>query len=98
AARLLASRRRRQRSLAWMHRRIPVTASKPNTSRNATVLVYNAQTVTPLTQQMKSEAAAHGIPIVAVTETIQPSNVRFQDWMYAELLQLENALNPALGQ
>jgi zinc/manganese transport system substrate-binding protein len=65
---------------------------------NATILVYNAQTVTPLTQLIKSEAASHGIPIVAVTETIQPSNVRFQDWMYAELLQLENALNPALGQ
>jgi hypothetical protein len=47
---------------------------------------------------MKSEAASHGIPIVGVTETIQPSNVRFQDWMYAELLQLENALNPALGR
>jgi hypothetical protein len=70
----------------------------PASLGNATVLVYNAQTVTPLTQQMKSEAASHGIPIVAVTETIQPSNVRFQDWMYAELLQLENALNPALGQ
>ena len=70
----------------------------PTSSGNATVLVYNAQTVTPLTQQMKSEAASHGIPIVAVTETIQPSNVRFQDWMYGELLQLENALNPALGQ
>jgi zinc/manganese transport system substrate-binding protein len=70
----------------------------PASTGNATILVYNAQTVTPLTQQMKSEAASHGIPIVAVTETIQPSNVRFQDWMYAELLQLENALNPALGQ
>jgi zinc/manganese transport system substrate-binding protein len=70
----------------------------PASLGNATVLVYNAQTVTPLTQQMKSEAASHGIPIVAVTETIQPSNVRFQAWMYAELLQLENALNPALGQ
>jgi len=70
----------------------------PTSPGNATVLIYNAQTVTPLTQQMKSEAASHGIPIVAVTETIQPSNVRFQDWMYAELLQLENALNPALGQ
>jgi zinc/manganese transport system substrate-binding protein len=70
----------------------------PASPGNATVLVYNAQTVTPLTQQMKSEAVSHSIPIVAVTETIQPSNLRFQDWMYAELLQLENALNLALGQ
>jgi hypothetical protein len=44
-------------------------------------------------------AAAKGIPIVAVTETIQPPDVSFQDWMNAELLALQNALNAkALGQ
>ena len=64
-----------------------------------TVLVYNAQTVTPLTQSMKSLAASKGIPIVPVTETIQPPDVSFQVWMNGELLQLQNALNAqALGQ
>ncbi len=63
------------------------------------VLVYNAQTVTPLTQSIKALAAQKGIPIVAVTETIQPPDVQFQMWMNAELLQLQNALNQqALGQ
>jgi zinc/manganese transport system substrate-binding protein len=63
------------------------------------VLVYNAQTVTPLTQSIKALAASKGIPIVAVTETIQPPDVSFQDWMNAELLTLQNALNAqALGQ
>jgi len=63
------------------------------------VLVYNAQTVTPLTQNIKAMAAAKGIPIVAVTETIQPPDVSFQDWMNAELISLQNALNAnALGQ
>ena len=63
------------------------------------VLVYNAQTVTPLTQNIKAVAAAKGIPIVAVTETIQPPDVSFQDWMNAELITLQNALNAqALGQ
>ena len=38
------------------------------------VLVYNAQTVTPLTQNVKSLAAQHQIPIIAVTETIHPSD------------------------
>ncbi|MGI0072840.1 MAG: metal ABC transporter solute-binding protein, Zn/Mn family [Nitrosotalea sp.] len=66
---------------------------------NVTVLVYNEQTVTPLTQSIKTLAAQRGIPIVGVTETIQPPDVSFQDWMNAELLQLQNALNAnALGQ
>ena len=66
---------------------------------NVTVLVYNEQTVTPLTQSIKALAAKEGIPIVGVTETIQPSDVSFQDWMNGELLSLQNALNAqALGQ
>jgi zinc/manganese transport system substrate-binding protein len=63
------------------------------------VLVYNEQTVTPLTQSIKALAAQKEIPIVGVTETIQPPDVAFQTWMNAELLQLQNALNQqALGQ
>lgn len=63
------------------------------------VLVYNEQTVTPLTNSMKQLAAQQDMPVVGVTETIQPPNVSFQVWMNAELLQLENALNAnALGQ
>jgi zinc/manganese transport system substrate-binding protein len=66
---------------------------------NVTVLVYNEQTVTPLTQSIKALAAKEGIPIVGVTETIQPPDTSFQDWMNAELLSLQNALNSqALGQ
>jgi len=71
-----------------------------NQIQNGTVsvLVYNAQTVTPLTQSIKAMAAAKGIPIVAVTETIQPPDVPFQVWMNAELITLQNALNAqALG-
>jgi len=69
--------------------------------QNGTVnlLVYNAQTVTPLTQNIKAMAAQKGIPIVAVTETIQPSDISFQDWMNAELISLQNGLNAkTLGQ
>ncbi len=62
------------------------------------VLVYNEQTVTPLTSSMKALAAENNIPVVGVTETIQPPDTSFQVWMNAELLQLENALNAqALG-
>jgi zinc/manganese transport system substrate-binding protein len=63
------------------------------------VLVYNQQTVTPVTQQIKSLAAQNQIPITAVTETIQPPDVNFQTWMGAELISLQNALNAqALGK
>jgi zinc/manganese transport system substrate-binding protein len=63
------------------------------------VLVYNEQTVTPLTNTIKVIAAQQNIPIVGVTETIQPPDTSFQDWMNSELLNLENALNARqLGQ
>ncbi len=63
------------------------------------VLVYNEQTVTPLTNNIKQLAAQQNIPIVGVTETVQPPDTTFQVWMNAELIDLENALNAqALGQ
>ncbi len=63
------------------------------------VLVYNEQTVTPLTQTIKAEAAQYQIPVIGVTETIQPPNYTFQAWMQGELATLTNALNAqSLGQ
>jgi zinc/manganese transport system substrate-binding protein len=68
-------------------------------SGNVSVLVYNKQTVTPITQSMETYATKHNVAVVAITETIQPSNASFQDWMNAELISLQNALNAkALGQ
>ena len=63
------------------------------------VLVYNEQTVTPITTEMRSLAAANNVSIVGVTETIQPPGVTFQAWMYGQYLELYNALNAdQLGQ
>lgn len=68
-------------------------------NKDPQVLVYNQQTVTPLTENIKKLAADNEIPVIGVTETIQPPNVSFQDWMNAELISLENALNAkTLGQ
>ena len=68
-------------------------------SGNISVLVYNQQAITPLTQNMKALAAQNNITTVGVTETIQPPDVSFQVWMNAELITLQNALNEkALGQ
>jgi zinc/manganese transport system substrate-binding protein len=68
-------------------------------SGNVSVLVYNEQTVTPLTTQMKQIAAENNVTIVGVTETIQPPDTPFQVWMNAELIGIQNALNAnTLGQ
>jgi zinc/manganese transport system substrate-binding protein len=56
-------------------------------------LVLNAQTVTQTTDSMKSLATQSKIPVVAVTETLQPVNVTFQQWMTTELTNLQNALS-----
>ncbi len=68
-------------------------------NKQITVLVYNVQTVTDVTNTIKQLAAQQNIPVVGVSETIQPADVSFQDWQTAQLLVLQNALNAsALGQ
>jgi zinc/manganese transport system substrate-binding protein len=69
-----------------------VTFQQQLESGNVSVLVYNQQTVTPLTTEMKQLAAANNVTVIGVTETIQPPNVSFQDWMYGEVNTLYNAL------
>jgi zinc/manganese transport system substrate-binding protein len=56
------------------------------------VLVYNVQTTTAVTTNIKSLAASHHIPTVGVSETLQPENLTFQDWQAKQLLALEAAL------
>jgi zinc/manganese transport system substrate-binding protein len=62
-------------------------------SGHVRVLIYNEQTVTPLTTEMRSLAASNNVSAVGVTETIQPPGVTFQAWMFGEYLDLYNALN-----
>jgi zinc/manganese transport system substrate-binding protein len=56
------------------------------------VLVYNMQTDTPLTENVKQLAVTQHIPVVGITETVTPANTSFEDWMDAEVTALENAL------
>ena len=61
--------------------------------------MYNEQTVTPLTENIRSSPADQGIPVIGVTETIQPPDATFEEWMNAEIIELQNALNAkTLGQ
>ncbi|MGZ4908854.1 MAG: metal ABC transporter solute-binding protein, Zn/Mn family [Halobacteriota archaeon] len=62
------------------------------------VLVYNDQTVTPLTESAKALASQHNISIVPMTETIRPPDASFQDWMNAQLILLQNTLNQQAGK
>ena len=62
-------------------------------SNQVKLMVYNEQTVTPLTTNMKKLATDNNIPIVGVTETIQPPNTTFQDWMNSQTIDLLNAIN-----
>ncbi|HUY53208.1 MAG TPA: zinc ABC transporter substrate-binding protein [Candidatus Dormibacteraeota bacterium] len=56
------------------------------------LLVYNQQTVTPLTDSIKQLAIKQQIPIVGITEIIQPTGTRFQDWMNRQVTSIKNAL------
>src|SRR5579871_3758135 len=57
------------------------------------VLVYNEQTSTAVTTNLKKIATDQGIPVIGVTETIQPPDATFQEWFGSELIDLQNALN-----
>ena len=59
------------------------------------VLVYNTQTVTSLTEQLKTMAQQNNIPIVGVSETMPVGAQTFQGWHASELQLLLQALQTA---
>ena len=63
------------------------------TSKQAKVLVYNEQTSTAVTTNIRKLATNAEIPVVGVTETVQPPDATFEQWFEGELEQLQNALN-----
>jgi zinc/manganese transport system substrate-binding protein len=68
-----------------------VTAENQVKGKKIRVLVYNEQTISPITAQLQSAAQVAGIPVVPVTETM-PSAMNYQDWMMSQLMRLEAAL------
>jgi len=62
-------------------------------AKQAKALIYNLQTATEVTTNLKNIAIQAGIPVVGMTETIQPSGATFEQWFDGELDQLQNALN-----
>lgn len=55
------------------------------------VLLYNSQTVSPITSRVRSAAQKAGIPIVGVTETLPPGQT-FQQWQLGQAKALYAAL------
>ncbi len=56
------------------------------------VLLYNVQTVTPVTAQIRALARQHGIPIVGVSETMPAGAATYQQWQQSQLTKLLRAL------
>ncbi|MGI9149649.1 MAG: metal ABC transporter solute-binding protein, Zn/Mn family [Chloroflexota bacterium] len=67
-------------------------------NRQMRVLVYNVQTVTPITEQLKQIALQNSIPIVGVSETMPLGTQTFQGWQASQLRLLLNALQHAATQ
>ena len=65
-------------------------------SKQAKILIYNSQTVTPITANLEDLAKQNNIPVVPVTETM-PANDTYQSWMIAEISAVQVALAQAAG-
>jgi zinc/manganese transport system substrate-binding protein len=72
-----------------------VTFERQISARRIKVLVYNVQTVTPLTATIRAKARARHIPVVGISETMVPPNSTFQRWMVGQLNRLAAALAEA---
>ena len=56
-------------------------------------LVYNTQTSTPITENLKQMASQNGIPVVGISETAEPPTASFQDWQTKQLNSVQAALS-----
>ena len=65
------------------------------TGKQVVALVNNDQTETAVTAQLKDAAAAAGVPVVDVSETLPPGVTDYVEWMTTELDALSGALSGA---
>jgi zinc/manganese transport system substrate-binding protein len=62
------------------------------TKREVKALVYNEQVSDPLTETFLHAAETHGIPVVAVYETMPVPGYSYASWMLAEVRALQRAV------
>jgi zinc/manganese transport system substrate-binding protein len=68
------------------------------TKHRIDVLLYNVQTVTPVTTQVRALAQKSGIAIVGVSETMPTSDHTYQQWQLSQLTALLHALEVATSK
>lgn len=71
------------------------TVNNQVNNRQAKILIYNEQTITPITTNLQNQAKQHNIPVVPVTETM-PQGKTYQTWMSTQLDALQQALQQAV--
>jgi zinc/manganese transport system substrate-binding protein len=74
-----------------------VAMQKLLTHDDIDVLLYNVQTVTPVTSQIRALAKKDGIPIVGVSETMPADAATYQQWQLAQLDALLSGLVSSRG-
>ena len=74
------------------------TIDRQVASKQIAVLLFNTQNATPDVQRMVDAAKANGIPVVDVTETLEPPGASFQDWQTRQLRALAAALATGVGR
>lgn len=62
-------------------------------TREVRLLLYNTQTISPVTTRMRQLARQAGIPVVGVSET-EPPGTSYQQWMLGQLEAVDAALAP----
>ncbi len=66
--------------------------------RRIAVWVFNSQNATPDVQRVNAIARREGIPVVRVTETLEPAGASFESWQDGQLEALAAALHRATGR
>jgi zinc/manganese transport system substrate-binding protein len=74
-----------------------IEANNQITRKEVKILIYNSQTVTPITTNLQNEAKNLNIPVVPVSETMPPGK-SYQTWMIDQLNTLQQALATATGK
>jgi zinc/manganese transport system substrate-binding protein len=73
------------------------TFDRQISQKQVKVFIFNSQNASPDTNALESKARARHIPIVAITETLQPASATFQAWQTKQLTSLAAALHKATG-
>ncbi|GHO72487.1 ABC transporter substrate-binding protein [Ktedonobacter sp. SOSP1-85] len=63
------------------------------TKKEMKVFILNVQTIDNSVKNLQQQVAKASIPVVEVSETVRPTNGKFQDWQLAQLDKLEQALS-----